>query len=110
MPWRYGPWPTVANRFYRWRQAGIWERIGTELKQLAQQRCQLDWNQHFIDSTAVQAHQHAAGAPRPSDQDECLGRSRGGLSTKVHLRTDGMGKPLVLALTAGHQHDAPSYP
>ena len=110
LPWRYGPWPTVANRFYRWRQAGIWERIGTELKQLAQQRCQLDWNQHFIDSTAVHAHQHAAGAPRPSDQDECLGRSRGGLSTKVHLRTDGMGKPLVLALTAGHQHDAPSYP
>ncbi|PSP18309.1 MAG: hypothetical protein BRC52_12455, partial [Cyanobacteria bacterium SW_5_48_44] len=40
LPWRYGPWPTVANRFYRWRQAGIWERIGTELKQLAQQRCQ----------------------------------------------------------------------
>ncbi|PSO65772.1 MAG: hypothetical protein BRC36_03015 [Cyanobacteria bacterium QH_2_48_84] len=29
MPCRYGPWPTVANRFYRWRQAGIWERIGT---------------------------------------------------------------------------------
>ncbi|PSO71967.1 MAG: hypothetical protein BRC37_12685, partial [Cyanobacteria bacterium QH_3_48_40] len=54
----------------------------TELQQLAQQRCQLDWNQHFMDSTAVQAHQHAAGAPRPSDQDECLGRSRGGLSTK----------------------------
>ena len=23
LPWRYGPWPTVANRFYRWRQAGI---------------------------------------------------------------------------------------
>ncbi|PSP17039.1 MAG: hypothetical protein BRC58_07370 [Cyanobacteria bacterium QS_8_64_29] len=32
--------------------------------------------------------------------------TRIGISTKVHLRTDGMGKPLVLALTAGHQHDA----
>jgi len=86
----------------------VWERIWTKLQQLAQQRCQLDWNQHFIDSTTVQAHQHAAGASRTPDQDECLGRSCGGLSTKVHLRTDGMGKPLVLALTAVHQHDAPS--
>src|SRR5919197_1930419 len=31
-PWRdlpaeYGPWETVASRFYRWRRRGVWERV-----------------------------------------------------------------------------------
>lgn len=27
LPSRYGPWSTVASRFYRGRKAKIWERI-----------------------------------------------------------------------------------
>lgn len=27
LPPRYGPWSTVANRYYRWRKAGIWEPL-----------------------------------------------------------------------------------
>jgi transposase len=31
-PWRdlpsqFGPWETVASRFYRWRRQGIWDRV-----------------------------------------------------------------------------------
>ena len=36
---------------------------------------------------------------------QALGRSRGGFSTKVHVTVDGLGNPLRLRLTAGHQHD-----
>src|SRR5947209_10040724 len=37
--------------------------------------------------------------------DEPLGRSQGGFSTKIHIRAEGGGKPLVLLLTAGQRHE-----
>jgi len=35
-----------------------------------------------------------------------MGRSRGGLTTKIHAVTDASGLPIRLALTAGETHDA----
>ena len=35
-----------------------------------------------------------------------MGRSRGGLTTKVHALTDARGLPIKLALTPGQAHDA----
>jgi hypothetical protein len=34
-----------------------------------------------------------------------MGRSRGGFSTKVHVRAEGFGKPLVFVLTGGERHE-----
>lgn len=39
--------------------------------------------------------------------DHALGRSRGGLSTKIHTAVDGRGRPLVILLTAGQAGDSP---
>ena len=66
-PWRdlpaeFGPWKTVATRFYRWRAAGVFDRALAALHQEADAAGDLDWLQHFVDSTIVRAHQHAAGA------------------------------------------------
>ena len=36
-----------------------------------------------------------------------MGRSRGGLSTKIHLVTDAQGQPVRFALTGGQAADAP---
>ncbi len=36
-----------------------------------------------------------------------MGRSRGGLTTKIHARTDGCGLPLELILTPGQAGDYP---
>jgi transposase len=36
-----------------------------------------------------------------------LGRSRGGYATKLHLRTERRGKPMVILATAGQRHEAP---
>ncbi|MBA4603296.1 transposase [Thermoactinomyces mirandus] len=41
----------------------------------------------------------------PRFQNEALGRSRGGLTTKIHLACDGKGRPLAFTLTPGQQHD-----
>ena len=69
LPERYGPWRTVASHFYRWRKAGIFQRLFDTVKQQADATGQLDGAMHFIESTIVRAHQHAAGAkkgiPRP---------------------------------------------
>ncbi len=39
-------------------------------------------------------------------EDEALGRSRGGLSTKLHLSCDGKGRPLSVVVTAGQHHES----
>jgi transposase len=36
---------------------------------------------------------------------EALGRSRGGFSTKIHLRAEGKGRPIVAVLTGGERHE-----
>ena len=41
--------------------------------------------------------------------DEALGRSRGGFSTKLHLRAEGGGKPMVLVVTAGQRHEQTAF-
>src|SRR5262245_23600534 len=37
-----------------------------------------------------------------------MGRSRGGLTTKIHALVDAEGRPVVLKLTAGQAHDGRS--
>ena len=47
--------------------------------------------------------------PRLSKKDprRCLGRSRGGLGTKIHALTNQDGLPIRYELTPGQAHDAP---
>lgn len=114
-PWRdlprhYGPVGTVSSRFYRWRAAGIWDQVLMALQAEADARGEVDWELHFVDATVIRAHQHAAGARRDGaigdgENVEALGRSQGGFSTKLHLRAEGGGKPVVAVLTGGERHE-----
>lgn len=66
-PWRdlpehYGPWQTAASRFYRWQETGVWQRVLEELQKDKDRSGEVEWEIHFLDSTSVGAHQHAAGA------------------------------------------------
>ena len=68
-PWRdlpteYGPWQTIATRFYRWVKAGVWSRVLQELQWQADAAGELDWSLHHVDGTVIRAHQHAAGAQK----------------------------------------------
>jgi transposase len=40
-------------------------------------------------------------------EDQAIGRSRGGLSTKIHMAVRGLGCPVRFILTAGQRGDAP---
>ena len=55
---RCGPWHTVYARFRRWCQAGVWPRV------LAQVQNATGLHRLMVDSTAVRAHQVAAGAKK----------------------------------------------
>ena len=61
----------------------------------------------------VDARQHRGARSRlrcrgkKSEGNQCLGRSRGGYSTKLHAVANGLGNPLRFALTAGQAGDAP---
>ena len=44
-------------------------------------------------------------APGGGAQNQAIGRSRGGLSSKVHITVDGLGNPLRFILTAGQCGD-----
>src|SRR5262245_23382922 len=68
-PWAAGParsgsWKTVASRCCRGQRAGIRDRLLTGLQALADADGAFDWTRHFVDSTTIRAHQHAAGAKR----------------------------------------------
>src|SRR5687768_10171819 len=48
--------------------------------------------------------------PAPRGQDgQALGRSRGGFTTKLHLRRDARGLPLALVLTPGEAHETRAF-
>lgn len=39
-------------------------------------------------------------------KDKAVGRSRGGLNTKIHAIVDGLGNPVKFLLSAGNDHDS----
>jgi transposase len=40
------------------------------------------------------------------EEDEKLGRSRGGFSTKIHIRCEGKGKPITFILSPGQRNES----
>ncbi|WP_315780953.1 MULTISPECIES: IS5 family transposase [unclassified Bradyrhizobium] len=102
LPERYGPYTTVYNRFNRWAKAGVWVQIFEVLAARSPQSMAL------IDSSIVRAHQHAAGGKKGARIT--IGRSRGGLSTKINAVVDENGLPVRLMLTPGQAHDLRAAP
>src|SRR5438874_1725391 len=77
LPERYGPWQTCADRLYRWRRDGTWDRLLAQVQTKADAVGEVAWGVS-VDSSVVRAHQHATGARhRPSRADV-----RGGSSTR----------------------------
>lgn len=101
-PWRdlptsFGPYTTCYNRFVRWRRAGVWGRIMTTLA------ITHDASVQMIDASMIRVHQHGACITR--NRRQTMGRSRGGLTSKIHAVVDANGLPVRLARSAGEAHD-----
>ena len=102
IPQRYGPHTTCVNRFNRWRKAGVWDRILTAVSKA------YDGDIQMIDSSLDPRASARRQRPKKETRSRCMGRSRGGLTTKIHAVVDACGLPIMLKLTEGQAHDGRS--
>lgn len=67
-----------------------------------------------LESALRRWHRHsgppACGGGSKKGGPQALGRSQGGFSTKIHLRAERGGKPLVFTLTGGERHEQIALP
>lgn len=116
-PWRdlpaeFGKWQTVYNRFRRWVHEGLWDRIFGHLLRRIDALGHIDRSLWCVDGSVVRAHRAASGAlPHSDENDEenALGRSRGGYSTKLHVMTDAQGTLLAVTVTAGQRNESTEF-
>ncbi len=104
-PWRdlpddLGHWPSVYHRFRRWSLRGWWELIFEHLRPALPADGLV-----LADSTTCKAHRSASGAAHSTAEAESFGRSRGGICSKIHASTDGLGRILRLIDSPGNHSD-----
>src|SRR5579863_5293760 len=63
------------------------------------QRIRDDRQHHRTRPSAERRRAKKAG------EDQAIGRSRGGLSTKIHALVDALGNPIGFCVTGGQEHD-----
>ena len=103
-PWRdlpeaFGNWNSVFQRFRRWVKAGVFDRIFEALSDDA------DFEYVIVDGTIVRVHQHGTGA-KGGTQNQAIGHSRGGLTTKIVALVDALGNLVRFVLLPGQRHDS----
>jgi transposase len=90
LPERYGPYTTCYNRFRRWTKAGVWYGVWM--------RCAHD---RRYERVCPPCCRHL----KKSHPDRCLGRSRGGLTAKIHALTDAAGLTVKIVNTPSQAHN-----
>ena len=102
-PWRdlpegFGNWNSVFQRFRRWAKKGVFESLFNAI-------CgDPDFEYALIDGTIVQTHQKASRRKRGT-QNQAIGRSCGGLTTKIVALVDALGNLVRFVLLPGQAHD-----
>lgn len=97
LPEKFGLWNTVFRRFNLWSKKGVLHKL---FEKLASHN---DPEWLFIDGSIVKAHQDSCGAC--SSNDEAIGKSVAGNTTKIHLVVDSCGLPVYFELSGGQVHD-----
>jgi transposase len=106
-PWRdipneFGCWNTIFQKFNRWSAK---KKFMIVFKMLVHEP-DLEWE--FIDGSIVKAHQHSAGAA--SNEEQGIGKSVAGNTTKIHMAADAYGLPIDFEITGGEVHDCKNAP
>jgi transposase len=98
MPACYGPWNSVYTRWRRWCSLGLWQEILRLLSQHAVGRVR------FIDGSHIKLHQfgtnHAGG-----QSAQAIGRTKGGLNTKLCALVEGRGRLMAAVLAPGQAYE-----
>jgi len=104
LPAEFGSWNSIWKRFWRLSRSGVFETFFEALASLSERA-------HLVQMFDSNRHPRACvGGRRKRGQDgEALGRSRGGFSTKIHLKTDLDGYPIGFHLTGGEASDSRNF-
>jgi hypothetical protein len=96
----FGSWNSIWKRFWRLSRNGVFETFFEALASVSERA-------HLVQIRHPRA---CVGGRRKRGQDgEALGRSRGGFSTKIHLKTDLDGYPIGFHLTGGEASDSRNF-
>ena len=102
LPKKYGNWHTIYMKFSRWSKNGTISKI---LEAMKKQKLLNEGDYiFFIDSTSIKVSPNAN--KNKKNQKQSIGRSKGGLTTKLHLCCTS-SCPVVFRLSSGNSHDAP---
>ncbi|WP_338469021.1 IS5 family transposase [Sphingomonas sp. gentR] len=99
-PKDYGPHKTLYNRWKRWSERGIFLRM---MEGLA--AAEAVPKTVMIDATYLKAHRTASSLRVKGDLGRLIGRTKGGMNTKLHAVSDADGRPLSFFMTAGQVSD-----
>ena len=99
-PPEYGPHKTIYNRFVRWSRLGVFNKIFAALAHRGRNPERV-----MIDATHLKAHRTAASLLKKGPVPRRIGRTKGGLNSKLHAVCDGNGRPLVMLLSEGQMSD-----
>lgn len=97
----YGPHKTLCNRFSRRSRLGVFARIFRDLAQPGS-----DGDTIVTDSIYPKVHRTAASLGKGGAQPRAIGRTKGGLNSRLHMASDGRGRPLTFFLSPGQMSDA----
>lgn len=98
-PMDYGPHKTLYNPFVRWSRLGVFDIILSELAG------DDDPTTLQIDATHIKEHRTACSLVKKGDVHRHIGKTKGGLNSKLYAVVNNDGKPIVMALTAGQVSD-----
>jgi|SRR5579862_3883981 len=99
LPEKYGNWNSVFKRFNAWSKKNIWGDLHAFCIENP------DLESVMIDATIVRAHPCAAGYKKGQNAIQGLGRSKGGFTSKIHIKVDALGCPLQFINTPGQTSD-----
>jgi transposase len=91
-------WNSVDQYHRRWSRSGLWAEL------LKQVRAPAAGTLRFLDSSHVKVHAHGAN-PAGGQEAQAMGRTKGGLNTKIHALVDNCGRPVSVVLSAGQAAD-----
>lgn len=98
LPQIYGPWNSVSTRWRRWCRSGLWAKLLQVLARRAKGKLR------FLDTSHIKVHQDASN-PAGGQSKQAMGRTKGGLNTKLSAWVDGQGKAVELSLAPGQDAD-----
>ncbi len=104
-PKDYGPPKTLYNRWKRWSDKGVFARMMDGLAAEAATPKTVD-DRRDLPQGAPYGDQPAVEKWGPGDQrGRLIGRTKGGMNTKLHAVTDADGRPIRFFMTAGQVSD-----